>query len=181
MADPYPVWSHFPKNERPPAWVDGLLKVVAAHESLICTRDKATGLSSDEVLKAISPSLEEIGFTTELSKKAADKIIRPSLYGENGAVAASYELDAFHEELGVAVEVEAGQSMSNNNDYRDVVRTALLLDVKYLALVVPIAYRTGQSALRTAKSYERARNMVGAIYASSRLKLPFDGVLVVGY
>jgi hypothetical protein len=181
MKDPYPAWSHFPKNERPPVWVDSLLKVVADHEATLSTIEKSTGLSSDQVLRAIGPGLEEIGFITELSKKRSDKIIRPSLYGHNGEVTASYELDAFHEELGIAVEVEAGQSKSNNNDYRDIVRTSLLLDVRYLVLVVPISYRSGQQVERTDKSYERARGILEAIYASSRLRLPFEGVLVVGY
>jgi hypothetical protein len=177
----YPEWSHFPKNESPPFWVGSFLGVVAAQEALISTIDRGTGLSSDQVLRAISPGLEEIGFATESSKKRVDKIIRPSLYGHNGQVTASLELDAFHEELGIAVEVEAGQSKANNNDYRDIVRTSLLLDVRYLALVVPISYRSGKSSARTDKSYERARGIVEAIYVSARLKLPFDGVLVVGY
>lgn len=181
MKQPYPEWSHFPKNERPPLWVDPFLRVIADHEAALSTIEKNNGLTGDQVLKKISPGLEEIGFATELSKKRSDKIIRPSLYGHNGVVSAHYELDAFHEEWGVAVEVEAGQSKSNNNDYRDIVRTSLLLDVRYLALVVPNRYRSGQSVERTDKSYERARSILEAIYASSRLKLPFEGVLVVGY
>lgn len=92
-----------------------------------------------------------------------------------------YELDAFHGGRGVAVEVEAGQSYANNNDYRDIVRTSLLLAVRLLALDVPTAYRSGKAVSRTDKSYERARDLLDAIYASSRLKLPFEGVLVVGY
>lgn len=179
--NPYPQWSHFPKNERPPIWVNPLLRVVAEQKPLICTEESSTGLPGDAVLRALSPGLEDIGFTTELSKKRADKIIRPSLFGHNGEVTAFYELDAFNDEYGIAIEVEAGQSKANNNDYRDIVRTALLLDVRYLVMIVPLAYRSGQSVMRTDRCYERARGIVEAIYASSRLTLPFEGVVAIGY
>jgi hypothetical protein len=185
MSSPYPEWSHFPKNEVPPFWVNSFLEAVAGQEPFISTVregvERGDALPSDLVLRAIGPGLEEIGYVTETSKKKPDRIIRPQLYGHNGELTASLELDAFHEELGIAVEVEAGQSKANNNDYRDIVRTALLLDVKYLVLVVPQKYRSGRSTERTDKCYERARNLVESIYASSRLKLPFEGVLVVGY
>lgn len=70
------------------------------------------------------------------------------LYGDNGVPAVSYEIDGFQDEWGAALEVEAGQGRANNNDYRDIVRTSLILE---------------------------------AIYASTRLKLPFEGLLLVGY
>jgi hypothetical protein len=33
----------------------------------------------------------------------------------------------------------------------------------------------------TMRSYERTRDQIDAIYASERLKLPFTGILLVGY
>ncbi len=99
------------------------------------------------------------------------------LFGERGAPSVSYEIDAFHDELGVAVEVEAGRAASNNADYRDIVRTSLILDANFLALLVPVTYRSTQSV----QVYERTRAQMEGIYASDRLKLPFAGVLVVGY
>jgi hypothetical protein len=49
-------------------------------------------------------------------------------------VAASLDGIAFHDELGiaVAVEVEAGRGAAGNADYRDIVRTSLILDAKYM-------------------------------------------------
>ena len=35
--------------------------------------------------------------------------------------------------------------------------------------------------LRAVHAYERTRNQLDAIYASERLKLPFEGVLLIGY
>lgn len=99
------------------------------------------------------------------------------LFGENGVAEVSYEIDGFHDRLGVAVEVEAGRGAANNADYRDLVRTSLILDAKYLAMLMPITYRSTTSI----QAYSRARAQLDAIYASSRLKLPFCGVLLVGY
>lgn len=67
------------------------------------------------------------------------------LFGDNGVPEVSYEIDAFHDELGIAVELEAGRGAANNADYRDIVRTSLMLDARFLALLMPIAYRTGSS------------------------------------
>ena len=94
----------------------------------------------------------------------------------------TYELDAFHDGLGIAVEVEAGRGTQNNADYRDIIRASLLVDARYLALLMPKQYvfKSGGQTSST-RAYERTRAQLDAIYTSQRLKLPFDGVLVVGY
>jgi hypothetical protein len=63
------------------------------------------------------------------------------------------------------VEVEAGRGAAGNADYRDIVRTSLILDGREHAI----------------QAYERTRSHLDAIYASQRLKLPFEGVLLLGY
>jgi hypothetical protein len=82
---------------------------------------------------------------TFASKTDADvwlTIRRPVLFGENGKAEVNYEIDAFHDDLGVAVEVEAGRGAYNNADYRDIVRTSLILDARNLALLMPVRYRS---------------------------------------
>ncbi len=51
-----------------------------------------------------------------------------------------------------------------------------------MALLLPVRYRTmsGQREL-VIQAYEKTRNQLRAIYASQRLKLPFEGVLLIGY
>jgi hypothetical protein len=51
-----------------------------------------------------------------------------------------------------------------------------------MALLLPQRYRTtsGQRA-HVINAYEKTRNQLDAIYASQRLKLPFEGVLLIGY
>jgi len=173
----YPLWSYFPRNEHAPPWVTDLVGVVAGVEAVISTETVPTGLSSDQVLQAIAPGLIDLGYAVESSKRRADKNFRPVLFGDNGRTEVSYEIDAFHDQLGIAVEVEAGRGAANNADYRDIVRTSLILDADYLALLMPIAYRSTQ----TVRAFQKTRSQLEAIYASNRLQLPFAGVLLIGY
>ena len=173
----YPLWSYFPRNVRPAEWAEQFVAVVAGHEAVISTVEAKTGLKSDDVLRQLANELVALGYVVETGKSAADKITRPVLFGDNGVASVSYEIDAFHDALGIAVEVEAGRAAANNADYRDIVRTALVLDANYLALLVPVTYRSTQEW----HVYERVRGQLDAIYASDRLRLPFDGVLLVGY
>lgn len=51
-----------------------------------------------------------------------------------------------------------------------------------MALLLPIRYRTTAGKRELAiRAYDKTRNQLSAIYASQRLRLPFDGVLLIGY
>ena len=139
-------------------------------------------LDSDAVLSNLSLGLMALGYVVESGKTKQAKIHRPVLFGENGTPSVNYEIDAFHDELGIAVEVEAGRGAAGNADYRDIVRTSLILDARYMALLLPVRYRTISAGREHAiHAYDRTRNQLDAIYASQRLKLPFEGVLLIGY
>lgn len=176
---PFPSWSYFPRNAKAPEWVHQFVAVVESAEGVVSTATRS-GLKSDDVLAAIAPGLEGLSYSVESGKKKDQKISRPVLFGENGVPKVSYEVDAFHDGLGVAVEVEAGRGAANNADYRDILRTALILDARYLALVMPIDYRSGSSNT-SMRAYSHTLSQLDALYASDRLKLPFAGVLLVGY
>lgn len=179
---PFPSWNYYPRNVRPPAWVADFLAVVAAAESAVSTAEARTGLTSDLVLHHLAPGLQAAGYAVETGKTAAAKIRRPVLFGENGRPAVSYEIDAFHDEHGIVVEVEAGRGARGNAAYRDIVRTSLILDARYFALLLPVAYRHQSGGREVAvAAFKEARDQFDAIYASQRLRLPFDGVLLVGY
>jgi hypothetical protein len=54
--------------------------------------------------------------------------------------------------------------------------------VEVVQLAEAKIYRTTSSGREQAiHAYERTRSQLDAIYASQRLKLPFEGVLLVGY
>jgi hypothetical protein len=179
----YPNWSYFPRNEQPPQWAHELVGVVASLQSQLDTEvdpSIADKLDSDGVLQAMRPQMEALGYLVESGKTRAGKIFRPVLFGDNGTAGLTYEIDAFHEDLGIAVEVEAGRGAKGNADYRDIVRMSLLLDGRFMVLLMPMLYRYGTKGAK-AQAFSKTRDQFSAIYASQRLRLPFDGVLLIGY
>lgn len=176
----YPAWKYYPLNSKPPEWVFEVVNVVNRAELAISTVDAHTGLGSDQVLAHLRPGLEALGFEVESGKGAHQKVRRTVLFGENGRAEVNYDIDAFNDYLGAAVEVEAGRGAANNADYRDIVRTALILDARYLILMQPFAYRSSPTAAPM-HAYAGTRAQLDAIYASRRLVLPFEGLLLLGY
>ena len=80
------------------------------------------------------------------------------------------------------MEVEAGRGARGNAVYRDLIQTSLLVDAEFLVLAVQQAYRHKQAGRNVVvRSYEDTRNLLDAIYASQRLHLPLEGILLVGY
>ena len=173
----YPMWKFYPSRSPAPAWVAG---VVAAFSAAAPQIDSTSnhGVTSDAALGALRPALVQLGFEIEASKAKADKISRPVLFGEAGRPLVSYEVDGFHPEHGVVLEVEAGRGAANNADYRDLIRSSLMVDAEYLILAMMLEYTAGKS---TTRSYDQTRDRIDAIYASERLKLPLKGILLVGY
>ena len=92
------------------------------------------GVTSDAALAVLRPALTKFGFEIEASKTASGKIRRPVLFGENGRPIVAYEVDGFHPGLGIVLEVEAGRGAAGNADYRDLIRTSLIVDAEYLVL-----------------------------------------------
>ena len=179
---PYPSWRYFPSNAEPPSWVPQFVGVVRTFETTISTESVKTGLTSDQVLASLAPGLTALGYVVEDGKGRIGKVRRPVLYGENGVPAVTYEVDAAHSEHGVVVEVEAGRGARGNAEYRDLVRTSLILDAKYLVLAQPLAYRFKSGSREgTEHAYKNTSDLLAAIYASRRLRLPFEGLLLVGY
>ena len=178
----YPSWMYYPSNSSHPEWVRELTSAVEALAKILDTESAGpTPMRSDAVLAELRPTLEALGYTVETGKKRLEKIRKPVLFGENGEAKVSYEIDAFHSDLRVALEVEAGRGASNNADYRDILRTSLLLDADFLVLFMPKVYRHGGPKVTAIRAYQNTRSQLDAIYASQRLRLPFHGVLLIGY
>jgi hypothetical protein len=180
-VEPYPVWKFYPAHARPPDWVSDLLQAVVAARPAIESRVHS-GLTSDGVLAQLRPHLLPLGLQVEASKRRVDKIRRPVHFGELGVEGKTFEIDGFHDGHGIALEVEAGRGARGNAVYRDLIEASLLVDARYLALAVMLAYRHQQAGKSvTVSSYAEARELLDAIYASPRLALPLQGVLLIGY
>ena len=178
---PYPDWFYYPAHDTPPEWVHQFVAAVRACRTNIESRSVAA-LTSDRVLAALRPGLETLGYQVESGKHHDQLIRRPVLFGERGSERVAYEVDAVHDEIGVVVEVEAGRGARGNAVYRDLVRASLIVGARYLALGVMQEYRHLTASKPVAvESYRDAKDQLDAIYASGRLRLPFEGVLLFGY
>jgi hypothetical protein len=176
-ATAYPLWKFYPARSPAPPWVPDVTATFTASQADLDSTINH-GVTSDTALAVLRPGLMALGFEIEASKIKADKIWRPVLFGELGRPLVAYEVDGFHPEHGIVLEVEAGRGAAGNADYRDLIRTSLIVDADYLILAMMLEYRSGKM---TKRSYEHTREQIDAIYASDRLKLPFEGVLLIGY
>jgi len=177
----YPSWIYYPIRTQPPPWVHDLVAVVSEQRPAIESAN-VSGLTSDAVLAHIAPGLAELGYVVESGKRSAQKVRRPVLFGDQGRPRVTYEVDAVHDELRIVLEVEAGRGARGNAVYRDLIRTSLIVDVRFLALGVMTEYRHLSSGRPTVvRSFHDAREQLDAIYASGQLLLPFEGVLLFGY
>jgi hypothetical protein len=134
-------------------------------------------LESNKVLTQLRPALEGVGFLVE---KSGLKLPRPVLYGEEGKIAKSFNVDAFRSSDGTALEVEAGSAVYNNRVILDLMKFALSMDVSQGAILVPQRYVTPKQAWTD--PYPEAVKLFDAIFANpERLSFPLDGLLLVGF
>jgi hypothetical protein len=175
----YPAWAYFPRRSPAPDWVASFLAAVNAHRDDIdsATHDR---LESDEVVAAVRDTLVGAGWLIEQGKKAEQKIHRPVLFGDNGSVRVKQEIDGWHPELKIVLEVESGRGWQGNAVYRDLVRASLITDADYLALGVRSRYTYGANNT-VQNDFERTRDLLDSVYASQRLGLPFVGLLLFGW
>ena len=130
-------------------------------------------LESNEVLNHVANGLKKIGYRVETSKKSSDKILVPVLYGLNGHLEQRFEADAYNEEKGIVVEVEASRAVTNYQFLKDLFE-ACVMDVNYLVIAVRNEYRNS-------RDFEKVITFFNTLYTSNRLQLPLKGVLIIGY
>ncbi len=131
-------------------------------------------LESNEVLKHVANDLKNIGYRVETSKKSSDKILVPVLYGLNGQMEQRFDADAYNEEKGIVVEVEAGRAVTNYQFLKDLFEACVMSDVNYLVIAVRNEYRNSHD-------FEKVITFFNTLYTSNRLQLPLKGVLIIGY
>jgi hypothetical protein len=130
------------------------------------------------VLRAVAPGLQEIGFSVETSK--SKKIRVPVLYGINGAPLKTFEVDAWHPELGAVLEVEAGVAIDARKIYQDLFEAIAMPDVEFFCVAVQNAYHPSRKA-KPFDDFERAKGIFDSLFASGRLALPMRTVMLLGY
>ena len=115
-----------------------------------------------------------VDFRVEVGKKATEKISVPVLFGINGRLEKYFEADAYHEQEGFVVEVEAGRALVNNQFLKDLFQACMMHDVKYLAIAVRNLYHGSDDFGKIVRFFD-------TLYTSRRLTLPLEGILIIGY
>ena len=166
-------WVYFPQSDKP---TDLVLDVVSVFERNAEEIDSATHdkQNSDQALSKLAPDLQALEFRVETGKKKAQKVHVPVLFGYNGAVTKSFEADAYHEEAGFVLEVEAGRGVTNYQFLKDLFQGCMMHGVDTLGIAVRNTYRGH-------KDFDKAFRFFDTLYTSNRLKLPLQGILLIGY
>ena len=171
-------WQYFPRSHALPTHLQTLIETLKPGFSIVAT--SLESLSSDTVLSHVAPDLQEIGYQVEVGKTREQLVARPVLFGPNGVIEKSFYVDAFHAPTGTVLEVEAGRAVVNNQFLKDFFEACAIQDAQYLAIAVLNSYRP-KSAKRGAPDFATVCNFFDTLYASGRLNLPLEGILIIGY
>lgn len=165
-------WQYYPKSDE---ILGHLAKVVSVfkqhHEEIDSSKHR---LSSNEVLFVLKKGLLGLGFKVEKGNRVEDKIKVPVLFGRDGHPEKWFNVDAFQEETGSVLEVEAGRAVDNYQFLKDLFEACMMHDVDYLVIAVRKVYREKADFEKVVTHFE-------SLYASGRLRLPLKGVLIIGY
>jgi hypothetical protein len=165
-------WIYYPKSRKAPNLA---LQVISAFETIADDIDSTNhDLKSNAVLNKVADHLALIGFKVEKGKQASDKIPVPVLFGMQGKLEKHFDADAYHEAEGFVIEVEAGRGVLNNQFLKDLFQACMMHDVKYLAIAVRNNYKRSKDFVEVVRFFD-------TLYASNRLILPLEGVLLIGY
>lgn len=131
-------------------------------------------LNSNQVLSLLRPCLLRIGFKVEAGKREDEKIKVPVLFGLDNKVDKYFNADAVSDDGRIILEVEAGRAVENYQFLKDIFQACMMFGVEYLVLAVRNTYRGHDD-------FKRIYTFLETLYISSRLTLPINGILLIGY
>lgn len=167
-------WTCFPITRRPPPTVGEVAAVFEAAAAAVDSRVQETRtLSSGAVLAEVRAGLLSLGFDVE---DRGHPVWLPVLYGDGGRPRRRFRADAWHEDEGVVVEVEAGGARQINRALLDILKGLVWSECRHLIVAVKHSYGSGEQ-----DDYGWLRDWVELLYASDRIKLPFQSLTVIGY
>ena len=165
-------WQFYPRSRKATALAESVVQAFKNEAKTISSGSYEH--NSNKVLEALRKHLVEIGFEVESGKHRDEKVCVPVLFGRGGAPEKSFDADAYHRADGFVLEVEAGRGVVNNQFLKDLFQACMMHEVKYLAIAIRKIYRGD-------KNFETVCRFFDTLYASNRLALPLEGILVIGY
>lgn len=165
-------WQYYPKSDSIPKHLESVIRVFDESVSLIDSERHSH--SSNEVLELLRLGFEGLEFQVEKSKTRAETIHVPVLFGRNGKLEKSFDADAYSKSQKTVIEVEAGRAVSNYQFLKDLFQACMMHEIDYLVIAVRNVYLTK-------KDFEKVISFFDTLYASNRISLPLQGILVIGY
>lgn len=165
-------WQFFPKSKIIPNHLNDVLNVFELNFGLIDS--EYHNYHSNEVLEFVRDGLEKLNYEIERSKKASDKIKVPVLFGQNGKLEKYFDADGYNINSKTVIEVEAGRAVTNYQFLKDLFQAYMMYEVDYLVIAVRKVYRGNPD-------FQNVTTFFETIYASGRLQLPLNGILIIGY
>ena len=142
-------WSYFPKTDPLPEILNETINIFEKNQNKIDSTKNDTNklrLSSDKVLKVVEEDFIDAGFSVETGKKKDEKIRVPVLYGHQGTIAQAFEVDGWHKEQKIVLEIEAGRAYSNHQFLKDIFEASVMVNTDYLVLAVRNIYNKQKAA-----------------------------------
>lgn len=175
-------WQTYPRWQPPSAEVLSLVSVFDEAQPVIGTPQNQK--KSNQVLSAVSDGLRLLGFQVETqpavgSEERKKKVKVPVLFGENGKPSKTFEVDAWHEQNGTVLEVEAGIAIDARKLYQDLFEAAVIPGVKTLAVAVMKGYKPARRRTPI-DDFSRAKAVLDTADASA-FSYPFSSLLLIGY
>ena len=170
-------WSFFPKTDPLPKELKSSIKVFESHFKRIDSSKNDTNdlrLTSDQVLAEVASDFIQLDFEVETGKKASEKIRVPVLFGNQGNVSQAFEVDGYHRENQIVLEIEAGRAYTNHQFLKDIFEASVMVDVNYLVLAVRTIYNGHED-------YKKITDWLDTLFITNRIKLDLKGILVIGY
>jgi hypothetical protein len=98
----------------------------------------------------------------------------PVLFGLDGQPEKSFEVDAYHEDDLIVLEIEAGRAVTNYQFLKDFFEACIMYNVDYLVLAIRKIYRKS-------RDFKKVITFFDTFYTSGRMSTPLKGILVIGY
>lgn len=165
-------WQYFPKSNIIPVHLTEVISVFTENEININSDNFEH--SSNVVLEFVTTGLERLNYKVETGKKANDKVQVPVLFGIYGKLEKYFDADAYNINQKSIIEVEAGRAYTNYQFLKDLFQACMMYEVDFLTIAVRRTYHGNPD-------FQKITTFFETLYASSRLKLPLKGILIIGY
>ena len=96
------------------------------------------------------------------------------LFSHNGDVAQAFEVDGWHTDQKIVLEIEAGRALVNHQFLKDIFCASVMVNVDYLVLAVRQVYKKQQD-------FKKIAEWLDTLFITNRIRLSLKGIRLIGY